>query len=56
MLALFLFCIKRVYTTDVFGCSTIQSSQPPGLEEKDAVPSGTVYTALMRKQAENHLI
>ena len=31
-------------STDVFGCSTIQSTQPPGLEEKDVVPSGTVYS------------
>ena len=31
-------------STDVFGCTTIQSTQPPGLEEKDVVPSGTVYS------------
>ena len=30
--------------TDVFGCTTIQPIQPPGLEEKDVVPSGTVHS------------
>ena len=31
-------------STDVFGCTTIQPIQPPGLEEKGMVPLGTVYS------------
>ena len=30
-------------STDTFGSITIQSTQPPSLEEKDVVPSGIVY-------------
>ena len=31
-------------STDIFGSITIQSTQPPSLEENDVVPAGIVYS------------